>query len=92
MSKASVVTWSRELLWPEDLPEAEVIDLSQVEIMGCWVHDWLRGHPEQAVTGAQPLIRKQLARAGVPVVWSDHPRKPSAAGGLSAGERAMLLG
>jgi hypothetical protein len=91
MSDATVAIWDSELLWPQDLPSAEVIDLSRVEVMGSWVHDWLRSHPEQAVTGAQPLIRKQLVRAGVPVVWCDHPRKP-ASGGISAGERAMLLG
>lgn len=89
--EVSVAVWLGELLWPQDLPEADVIDLGQVTAMGVWMHDWFRARPDQAVTGANPAIHRQLARAGVPVVWSDHPRKPPS-GGVGSGERAMLFG
>lgn len=90
MDDATIEVWGSELLWPQDLPVADVIDVSQVELMGTWVHEWLRQHPEQAITGASPAIRKQLVRANVPVVWCDHPRKPLS-GGVSNSERAMLF-
>ena len=91
MSETTVVAWSGELLWPQDLPEAEVIDVSGVTAIGSWLHAWFRAHPDQAVTGANPAIRRQLAQAAVPVVWSDHPHK-APNGGVSAGERALLWG
>ena len=91
MPEATVVAWSGELLWPQELPVADVIDLSAVTAMGSWLHGWFRAHPDQAITGASPALRRQLAAAAVPVVWSDHPRKAPTTG-VGPGERAMLWG
>jgi hypothetical protein len=88
MPESSVVIWRGELLWPQDLPEADIIDLGQVEVLGVWVHDWFRSRPGQAVTRANPAVRRQLTEAGVPVTWSDHPQR---SGGVSSAERAGLF-
>jgi hypothetical protein len=83
------VTWSGELLWPQALPDGDIIDLAAVLALGCWVLAWFRDHPGRAVTRASPVVRRQLVRAGVTVVWVDPT--PAAGPGVTASERAMLL-
>jgi hypothetical protein len=83
------VTWSGELLWPQDLPDGDIIDLAAVQALGCWVLTWFRDHPGRAVTRASPNVRRQLVRAGVTVVWVDPA--PAQGPGVTATERAMLL-
>jgi hypothetical protein len=83
-------SWSGELLWPQDLEDGDVIDLSGVQALGSWVLAWFRTHPGRAVTRASPAIRRQLVRSGVTVVWVDPT--PSSQSGVLAAERAMLLG
>lgn len=85
------VAWSGELLWPQELADGDLIDLSGVTALGTWVHDWFRAHPGRAVTRASPLVRRQLLRSGVPLVWAD-PAIVTPPGGISVGERNLLLG
>ena len=90
MGETRTVRWVGELLWPAELPAAEIIDLSDVTSLGSWCHDWFRRHLGQAVTGGTRW-KERLLRAGVPVRWceSDIPiNKPNA--GVSADERDML--
>lgn len=90
-SRPASVAWSGELLWPQELPDGELIDLSGVAALGTWVHEWFRARPGRAVTRASPLVRRQLLRAGVPVVWAD-PSHITPPGGITVGERNLLLG
>jgi ActR/RegA family two-component response regulator len=76
-----------ELLIPQELPTAEVVDLSEVVAAGTWIHDWFRAHPGQGVVGALPDIRRQFEHAGLPILWRD-PRSH----GVSAQEKAELFG
>ncbi len=78
---------SSELLWPQELLSAEVVDLSDVVAAGTWIHDWFRAHPGQGVVGASPDIRRQFEHAGLPILWRD-PRSH----GVSAQEKAELFG
>jgi hypothetical protein len=89
---AKITAWSGELLWPQPLPEGDLIDLGQVTALGTWAYAWFRARPPQAVTGVNPALKRQLSRAGVPVRWSDAPQAPAAEGGVTASERAMLWG
>jgi hypothetical protein len=88
---AKIAVWSGELLWPQPLSEGDLIDLGQVASLGTWAYAWFRARPQQAVTGVNPTLKRQLSRAGVPVRWSDLPQTP-AEGGVTASERAMLWG
>lgn len=83
-----VVRWSGELLWPQDLDEGDVIDLSQVTLLGTWVHAWFRARPGQGVAGASPRLKAQLDQAGVGVCWRDPTRIQT---GVTNAERAELL-
>lgn len=83
-----VARWSGELLWPQPLDEGDVIDLSQVTLLGTWVYAWFRAHPGQGVAGAHPHIKAQLDRAAVGVCWRDPARIQS---GVTTAERAELL-
>lgn len=85
----TVVRWSGELLWPQPLPEAAVIDLARVTALGTWAYAWFAARPQQAATGATPALKRQLQRAGVSLLWCDHPHGQS---GVSAAERALLWG
>lgn len=85
------VAWRGELLWPRELPDGQVIDLREVTALGVWTHDWFRKHPNRAVVGSDSRLKKQLQRAGVPVLWYDQLRDALAgSGGVSASERDML--
>lgn len=76
-----------ELLWPQELPISEIVDLSDIAAAGTWIHDWFRAHPGQGVVGARPDLRRQLEHAGLPILWRD-PRTT----GVSAQEKAELFG
>jgi hypothetical protein len=78
---------SGELLWPEPLPDGDVIDLSAVVVLGTWAYDLLRRRPGQAVVGANPALRRQLDAAGLPLLWRD----PTVRIGVSHRERDELL-
>ena len=87
-----VATWSGDLLWPRELPAATVIDLSAVDALGVWSHDWFRAHPGTALVGGQ-AFRPRLERAGVPVRWCATVAEATAApSGVSRAEREMLWG
>lgn len=87
-----IATWSGDLLWPRELPVGAVIDLSQVDALGVWCHDWFRAHPGTAVIGGEPY-RARFERAGVPVRWcASVDEALSAPSGVSRGEREMLWG
>ena len=91
-SASGIATWSGDLLWPRDLPAAEVIDLSAVQALGVWCHDWFRARPGTAVVGGA-AFRARFERAGVPVRWcSSLDEARSAPSGVSRGEREMLWG
>jgi hypothetical protein len=75
-----------ELLWPQELIEADVIDLSGITAVGTWIHVWFRARPNQSVVGARPEVRRQLEAAGVPIVFRDH-----ASVGVTSQERGLLL-
>lgn len=83
----TVATWSGELLFPTNLPEAAVIDLSHVTALGTWTYEWFRTHSHVSITGANPTIRRQILNAHLPVAWSDLPDN-----GVSPSERAALFG
>ena len=85
----TVVRWTGELLWPQELAEAEVIDLARVTALGTWAYAWFAARPQQAATGATPALKRQLQRAGVALLWCDHPHGQA---GVSAAERALLWG
>ncbi len=71
----TVARWTGELLWPQDLPEAAVIDLARVTALGTWAYAWFAARPQQAATGASPALKRQLQRAGVlPAVVRPSPR------------------
>ena len=78
---------TNELLWPQELDTAEIVDLSDIHAVGTWIHDWFRAHPGQGVVGANPDVRRQFEHAGLPILWRD-PRTS----GVSAQERAELFG
>lgn len=94
----TVVTWSGDLLWPQTLPDAAVIDCSQVTAVGSWLHAWLRQRGQRALVGANPSIRRQLSAARLPILWyatlQQVPKAdvPGRQHGVSHGERALLLG
>jgi hypothetical protein len=90
MGESRTVRWEGELLWPAELPAAEVIDLSGVTALGAWCHEWFRRHPGQAVTGGG--WKERLLRAGVPVRWCDEGTAAGGGAGVSADEREMLWG
>jgi hypothetical protein len=83
----SVATWSGELLFPCELAEAAVIDLSRVTALGTWTYAWFRARPHLSVSGANPTIRRQIMNAHLPIAWSDLPTS-----GVSPSERAALFG
>jgi hypothetical protein len=86
-----VVAWHGDLLWPQELPDAEVIDLSDVRAAGAWIVDWFRRHPNRTVVGGSDFIKRQLRRGGAPVFWSDSLGSASQqTGGVSPSEREML--
>ncbi|TVR13256.1 MAG: hypothetical protein EA401_07185 [Planctomycetota bacterium] len=93
-----IASWSGELLWPQDLPDAPIIDCSQVSAVGSWLHHWLRQRGQRSIVGASPAVRRQLSAARLPLLWyATLQQVPSAdAGaarphGVSSGERALLL-
>ncbi len=83
----TVARWSGELLFPVELEEAAIIDLTGVTALGTWSYAWFRARPHLAVSGASPTLRRQLMRAKLPVAWADIP-----ASGVSPSERAALFG
>lgn len=83
----TVARWSGELLFPVELEEAAIIDLSAVTALGTWSYLWFRARPHLAVSGASPTLRRQLLRANLPIAWADIP-----GGGVSPSERAALFG
>ncbi len=85
----SLVAWRGELLWPQDLPAGDIIDLTCVTALGTWTYAWFRARPNQAVTGGTPALKRQLLAAGVPILWCDTSRV--AAAGVGRDERAALL-
>lgn len=88
MGNPRTVAWEGELLWPTELPVAEVIDLSRVTALGAWCHDWFRRHPGQRISGGTAW-KERLLRAGVPVRWNDDGATTGGSG-VSADEREML--
>jgi hypothetical protein len=87
----TTIAWRGELLWPQAVGDAMVIDLREVTAIGVWLHEWFRKHPNRAVVGGPARLKRQLQRAGVPVLWYDHMRDALASsGGVSASERDML--
>jgi len=88
MANPRTIQWHGELLWPTDLPDAEIIDLSKVTALGAWCHEWFRRHPGHTVTGGQ-MWKERFLRAGIPVRWCDDHPTPAGAG-VSADEREML--
>jgi hypothetical protein len=89
MDKATAI-WRGELLWPTDLPDGRIIDLSAVTVLGVWTHDWFRTHPNRAVVGGAAHLKRQLAGASVPILWYERLSEATATGGVSASEREML--
>ncbi len=83
----TVARWSGDLLFPSDLAEAAIIDLSAVTALGTWSYPWFRARPHLAVSAASPALRRQLLRANLPIAWADIP-----GGGVSPSERAALFG
>ncbi len=82
--------WTGELLWPQDLPDGEIIDLSAVISLGTWVHAWLRDHPDRALVAGGAELRAQLTRAEVPVRWFASADQVVRRDGVSSSEREML--
>ena len=52
------VEWKGSLLWPQSLPDAEIIDVSQVSDFGVWVVDELRQRGRRRLVGLSPLYRQ----------------------------------
>lgn len=92
-----IAQWSGELLWPQDLPDAPVIDCQQVTAVGSWLHEWLRQRGQRNIVGASRSVRRQLSAARLPLLWYatlQQLPKGDAGGrthGVSSGERALLL-
>jgi hypothetical protein len=84
----SIARWSGELLWPQELVEASIIDLSGVTALGSWAHAWFAARPGQGVAGAHPRLRAQLDQAGVGVCWRDPTRIIA---GVTRSERQALF-
>jgi hypothetical protein len=88
-----VAVWRGALLWPDPLVDAPVLDFHEVEAIGVWLYAWLRERPGRAVVGASAGIKRQLQRAGVPVLWYRAVEEvPSTNGGVTPSEREMLWG
>ncbi len=83
----TVARWSGELLFPTQLDEAAIIDLSGVTALGTWAYAWFRARPHLSASGAAPALRRQLQRANLPLAWADIP-----SAGVSPSERAALFG
>ena len=85
------VHWSGELLWPADLPDAAIIDMSEVAVVGSWLCSWFRERGQRCVVGATREIRQQLQEASLPILWyaslSEVQRRHH---GVTGSERAML--
>lgn len=81
--------WRGEMLWPLELPEADLIDLREVTALGTWAWAWFRQRPGQRVCNAAPTLRAQLDQAGLPLRWSDPPPLQT---GVGREERDLLLG
>ncbi len=87
----TIARWQGDMLWPVPIAEGAVIDMSAVEALGSWVYAWLRNRPRQAVVGAAPELRRQLQRAGLPLLWYGSLAEVQlAAVGVTPSERAML--
>ncbi len=85
------VHWSGEMLWPQVLTEAKVIDCSQLQSLGTWAYAWLRARPQCALIAAPSHIKDQLRAADLPVIWYNHCEELQAdSGGVSPSEREML--
>ena len=98
-ANGAVVHWQGALLWPQDLPDGQVIDCSGVTALGSWVHAWFRARPQRSVVGAAPAIKRQLNQARLPILWyASMARLPAVgsnaqrSGGVSPDERALLWG
>jgi hypothetical protein len=91
MPRPALASWVGSLLWPTELVDAEIIDLSQATALGTWTYAWFRARPGQAVVSPHPLLKRQMLRASLPVRWCDHPDLVRH-GGVSAAERTLLLG
>ncbi|MFW5829448.1 MAG: hypothetical protein ACOCXA_04225 [Planctomycetota bacterium] len=87
-----IAYWQGEMLWPQTLPDAPVLDFSGLEAVGVWVYSWLREHPGRSVVAASPAIKRQLQQVDVPVLWyRSIAEVPSADdGGVTPSEREML--
>lgn len=91
MIEGDVVRWVGEMLWPEHLELAPIVDLSAVTLLGSWVHALFRAYGQCRVVGASPAVRQQLEQAGLPILWYRTVSEASASGhGVSPSERAML--
>lgn len=84
--------WSGEMLWPQELSEAKVIDCTALTALGTWVYKWLRERPQTALVGAPAHIKEQVHAAALPVIWYNHCEDIAGndAGGVSPSERDML--
>jgi hypothetical protein len=67
-----------ELLWPQPLAEAEVIDLGGLTAIGTWVHAWFRARAGQAVVNACPASADNWKRPGWPCCSATRPWSASA--------------
>ena len=87
----TIAHWQGDMLWPTQVEDGTVIDMSAVEALGSWVYAWLRRRSRQAVVGAAPELRRQLQRADLPLLWyGSLAEVQSAAVGVTPSERAML--
>ena len=84
----AIAVWEGELLWPQDLTTASLIDCRGVISAGIWLHQWLRDHPGCALIGLAPGVRQQFQAAGLPVICYD--RLSDAQAGVGLAERLAL--
>lgn len=97
----SCARWTGSLHWPCSLPDAPIIDMSEVEALGSWIHDWFRQRPQRAVVAAPAAIKRQLSHARLPILWyssleavpaQDLANVTRTQTGVSPDERALLWG
>lgn len=88
----ALATWHGDLLWPQELPDAEILDFSGVAALGSWAHAWFRRRGQRCVVGASSGVRRQLQDAGLPILWyasvAEAQRRDR---GVTRSERDMLF-
>ena len=86
------VVWTGSLLWPQDLPDAELIDMGAVSMAGAWLIEELRQRGRRRVIGASDRIKQMLELGEAPVLWYKTLKEATQLAGVTASERLGLLG